>query len=201
VGPEGERPESEADGMSAILDLFRAFWRLLIWWVVIQPWEMGLRVRLGKHRKRLTPGLWFRIPHVDTVYKQSDRLRYTTMTSQTVTTRDGHTLTMSGQLGYAITDIDRLYDTLHQAENALRSMAQGAVAKYVHDHELAECNPAAVEAGAAATLGLLAFGLEYRALQLTTFCRVKTYRFIMDNHENIWEDLLDTRKSDQPGGP
>lgn len=187
--------------MNAILDLIKAFWRLLIWWVVIQPWEMGLRVRIGTHRKVLAPGLHFRIPYADAVYKQSDRLRYTTMTSQTVTTRDGHTLTMSGQLGYAITDIDKLYDTLHQAENALRSMAQGAVAKYVHGHELSECNPARVEEGAAATLGLGAFGLEYRALQLTTFCRVKTYRFIMDNHENIWDDLLDTRKSDGGGTP
>lgn len=187
--------------MNAILDLLKAFWRLLIWWVVIQPWEMGLRVRLGKHRAILTPGLWFRIPYADAVYKQSDRLRFTTMTSQTVTTRDGHTLTMSGQLGYAIIDIDRLYDTLHQAENALRSMAQGAVARYVHSHDMAECNPAAIEAGAAAILNLRSFGLEYRALQLTTFCRVKTYRFIMDNHENIWEDLLDTRRPDGGSAP
>jgi hypothetical protein len=184
--------------MNAIVDIFKSFWRLLVWWVVVQPWEMGLRVRLGKSRKLLSPGIWFRIPHADTVYKQSTRLRYTTMTPQTVTTRDGFTLTMSGQLGYSIVDIDRLYDTLHQAENALRSMAQGVIADYVHGHDLADCAPSRVAAGAAAALNLTDFGLASRTLQLTTFCRVKTYRFIMDQHENIWEDLLDTRRDDTP---
>ena len=138
--------------MSAIIDVLRSFWRLFIWWVVVQPWEQGIRVRLGKRRKRLSPGLSFRIPYVDVVYKQSVRLRYTTTTPQTVSSSDGVALTVSGQLGYLISDIDKLYDTLQQAENA----------------------------------------------QLTTFCRVKTYRFIMDNHENVWEDLLNTRVSDIP---
>lgn len=184
--------------MHSLIGIVQAFWRLFVWWVVVQPWELGLLVRLGKHRHRLTPGIWFRIPYVDLIYKQSVRLRYTTMTPQTVTTRDGHTITMSGQLGYAIVDIDRLYDTLHQAENALRAMVQGAVAEYVHTHELWECSPNKVEDGAAAALDLTPFGLEFRTFQLTTFCRVRTYRLIMDTQEQVWEDLLNTRTDDSP---
>lgn len=184
--------------MNAIIEILRSFWRLFVWWVVIQPWELGLRVRLGKHRTLLRPGLHFRIPYVDSVFKQSIRLRWTTLCSQTVTTRDGHTLTMSGQLGYEIADIDKLYDTLHQAENAIRSIAQGAVSRHVHANELSACRPQDVEAGASATMDLSQYGLTYRALQLTTFCRVKTYRIINDQHENIWDDLLDTRTDDTP---
>jgi hypothetical protein len=182
--------------MNAILEILRSFWRLLIWWVVVQPWEKGLRVRLGKKRRLLGPGLHFRIPYLDVVYKQSVRLRWTTMTSQTVTTRDSHTLTMSGQLGYEIANIETLYDSLHQAENAIRSLASGAVARYVHSHDLTECKPDIIELGAGALLDLEKYGLVYRSLQLTTFCRVKTYRLIMDHHENIWDDLLNTSSDD-----
>lgn len=184
--------------MNAIIDILKSFWRLLIWWVVVQPWELGLRVRLGKERRLLRSGVHFRIPYVDAVYKQSVRLRWATMTPQTVTTRDGHTLTMSGQLGYRIVDIDRLYDTLHQAENAIRSIAQGAIAEYVHRHDFSECSPEHVSDGAAQTLSLARFGLAADRLQLTTFCRVKTYRMIMDHHENIWDDLLNTTMDDSP---
>jgi hypothetical protein len=184
--------------VTSIVELLRSFWRLFIWWVVIQPWEEGIRVRLGKHRKRLHPGVSFRMPYLDAVYKQSNRLRWTTMTPQTVTTRDGHTLTVSGQLGYRITNIDTLYDRLHQAENGVRSIAQGAIAEYIHTHELNECRPHDVSNGALATLNLGHYGMEADRIQLTTFCRVKTYRLIMDHHENVWEDLLNTSRDDAP---
>lgn len=184
--------------MSAIIDLLRSFWRLFIWWFVVQPWESAIRVRLGKTRKRVGPGLHFRIPYADVVYRQSTRLRYATTMPQTVSTKDGFALTISGQLGYKIIDLDKLYDTVQQGENAVRAIAQGAIAGYVFEHDLAECSPVDVERGVASKLGLAEYGLEYAALQLTTFCRVKTYRLIMDNHENAWEDLLNTRTHDVP---
>ena len=185
--------------MTAIIDLLKSFWRLFIWWVVVMPWELAIRVRLGKRRQRLEPGLRFRVPYVDVIYKQSVRLRYATTMPQTLSTRDGFPLTISGQLGYAIVDIDKLYDTVQQGENAIRAMAQGAIARYVFEHELSECAPARIEKGVAGMLTLSDYGLEYHALQLTTFCRVKTYRLIMDNHENAWEDLLNTRLPDSQG--
>lgn len=188
--------------MNAILDLLKSFWRLFVWWVVIQPWEEGIRVRLGKDRKRLHPGLRFRIPYIDSVYKQSNRLRWATMMPQTVTSRDGITVTVSGQLGYHITDVDKLYDTLHQAENGIRSIAQGAIAEYVFRHDYSECSPEAIARGVKDSLGLEKYGIGAERVQLTTFCRVKTYRIINDQHENIWEDLLNTTRDDQPsGGP
>lgn len=185
--------------MTAIIDLLRSFWRLFIWWVVINPWEMAIRVRLGKRRTRLGPGLSFRIPYADAIYRQSVRLRFTTLFPQTVTTRDGHTLTIAGVLGYTITNVDKLYDTLHQAEDALRAMAQGSIADYVHGHRFEDCSPGDVERGAGKSLALDSYGLGFDTLRLTTFARVKTYRFIMDNHQSSWEDLLNTRLPDALG--
>ena len=182
--------------MNWFLEILRSFWRLFVWWVVILPWEEGIRVRLGKKRVRLHPGLRFRIPYLDTVYKQSNRLRWAVMMPQTVTTRDGHTLTVSGQLGYRITNIDTLYDTLHQAENGVRAVAQGAIADYIHGHELRECAPDAVAAGALGKLSLDSYGLAAERVQLTTYCRVKTYRFITDQHEGWSQDYLDTMRDD-----
>lgn len=115
---------------------------------------------------------------------------------QTNTTRDGHTITLAGQIGYRITDIDLLYDTLHQGENGVRSMAIGAIATYIHTHELHECAPIDVAEGASKALDLSKFGLLADRIQLTTFCRVKTYRLIQDSHENVWEDLLNTSHDD-----
>lgn len=184
--------------INGLVDLFKALWRLLLWWVVILPWEEGIRVRAGKKRKRLRPGLRFRIPYVDAVYKQSNRLRWCSFPIQTVTSSDGFTLTISGQLGYRIANIDLLYDTLHQAESGVRSMTQGAIAEYVYTHSAEECTPMKVASGAGAMLQLQKYGLEVERLQLTTFCRVRTHRFIMDREEGIYEDALNTMRDDTP---
>lgn len=187
--------------MTAIIDLLRSFWRLFIWWVVVNPWERAIRVRLGKHRTLLEPGLSFRIPYADQIFRQSVRLRFTTLYPQTVTTRDGQTLTIAGVLSYTITNVDRLYDTLQQAEEALRAMAQGAIADYVHGHRFEDCSPKDVERGSGKNLSLDDYGLGFDSLRLTTFARVKSYRFIMDSHQSTWEDLLNTRLPDTLGAP
>lgn len=184
--------------MSAIVNILRSFWRLFIWWVVIEPWELAIRVRLGRHRTRLSPGLSFRIPYIDHVYKQSVRLRFTTLPPQTVTSEDGHTLTMAGFLGYTIIDVDRLYDTLQQADGALSAVAQNEIAHFVQEHPLAECSPHDIEREASRGMALDKYGIGFDSLRLTTFARVKTHRLIMDSHIGVWDDLLNTRTHDMP---
>ena len=44
-------------------------------WVIVQPWETGLRVRAGKKVKNLSKGMYFRLPYFDSVYIQESRLR------------------------------------------------------------------------------------------------------------------------------
>lgn len=188
-----------------LAEILRSFWRLFIWWVVIQPWEQGLAVRSlpfrKQKRRRLTPGMKFRIPYVDAVFKQSTRLRFTTLRPQTLTTTDGHTITMSGVLGYSIRDIDRLYDTLHQAEDSLRSRAQSLAARYVVQHVLADCVATKVETAVERELQLEQYGLTLDSVRYTTWARPRVYRLIMDNQENIWEDALNTIHDDQGKKP
>src|SRR6267154_2769131 len=99
--PAGER----GGRVSAFIDLLLKFWALLIWWVVVEPWEKALRVRLGKRVVEFGPGIHFRFPYIDVIYRNSTRLHFTSLDPQTVTSQDGKTITFAGVFGYVIEDL------------------------------------------------------------------------------------------------
>jgi len=154
--------------------------KLLKWWVVVTPWEQAIRVKFGKHTALLGPGIHLKVPLVHTVFKQSVRLRSTALAVQTLSTRDGHTLTVDGILNYSIVDIRKLYNSLHHAEDTLRSFGMAAISQFVQTHDAAECTPERVAAGASAGLDLTKYGLACTGVLITGFAYVKTYRLIMD---------------------
>lgn len=88
--------------MNQIKEFLQWIFDAMKFWVIIQPWESALRVRLGKGVKKLSGGIYFRIPYLDSVYVQENRLRVCSMSMQTLTSKDAHTITIEGSVGYVI---------------------------------------------------------------------------------------------------
>jgi len=99
--------------MGSIKEILDYISKAFTWWIAVQPWEQGLRIRMGKHEKLLKPGLHFRIPVIDKVYVQTDRLRMVNIPVQTLTTKDAKTVTITTAFSYSICDISKLYHTLY----------------------------------------------------------------------------------------
>jgi len=181
----------------AIAALWRTgTWQLFMWWFVVLPWERALRVRLGKSVIEFGPGLHFRMPYVHIIYNQSVRLRFSALQLQTVSTRDGHTISYAGVFGYCISDLRKLYDTMQHPESTIASIVQSAIANYIFTHELSECAPEVVEAESAKAISLAQYGLSCSTLRITTFARVRTYRLMMDKFEAHYEGELHTQYGD-----
>lgn len=164
--------------MNSVRELLNQLLNLFRWWVIVVPWEQGVRVRLGKHVTVLRAGAHFRVPVLDKVYKQSVRRRFSITGVQTLTTSDGQALTISGELGYAISDILRLYDTLHHAEDSIESEVRALVADFVAGQTLSECRPAALMEAVNTALDLSKYGLTSSYWYVSTFAAVKTYRLL-----------------------
>lgn len=179
--------------IQTILELIQRCFELFIWWTIIMPWEQGIRIRLGKTRKKLGPGIHFRIPYADVIVKQPVRRCYTNFGPISVTTSDGQTLTLSGALGYVIRDLDRLYDRLQHAEDGIHAITTGAVTEFVANHTLSECSPLQIVEGARRLLHLRRFGLSVAQLTLTSYAKVRVIRLITDaDSSSKWGNSLDT---------
>lgn len=157
-------------------------------WVIVQPWEKGIRVRNGKHIKKLEKGLHFKIPYFDSVYVQECRLRISQIPVQTLTSKDLKTITLDSSFGYSIVNIQKLYDTLYHPETTIRNKIQGLISTFIQGRSLSEINICDIEVNVLNELNNTEYGLKFEYYKITNFAVVRTFRLIQDkqwSHEGI----------------
>lgn len=172
--------------MGQIKDLLEYIFNFVKIWIIVQPWQQGIRVRKGKTVKILNAGIFFRIPYLDSVYIQETRLRMVQMNMQTLTTKDGNTVTINSSLGYSINNIAKLYETLYHPEGTIVSLASSSVADYVYKNILKDITPSEIEIQVLQKLNADDYGLTFQHFKITNFAAVRTYRIIQDNQ--TWVD-------------
>ena len=166
--------------MTPIKELLEYLLKIFRWWVSVLPWERGLRIRLGKNVKLLVPGFHFRFPFIDTVYIQTVRLRTVTIPPQTITTKDGQTLTITLVVGYSIEDIEKLFNSVHQPEATICNICSGEASDYVSQNNT--CSPRILQEELLKKVVGLDYGIKFEYLKVTGYAIVKTFRLIQDNN-------------------
>lgn len=120
--------------MNELLQALSRFFSSWKCWVVVAPWEIGVRVRLGHISKGLQPGPHFRIPLLDQITLVNTRLRISGAPSVTIAASgpaaraNGKVRTITPAMGYRITDPNRAMLRYSHPENAVLSMAQAEIA-------------------------------------------------------------------------
>ena len=187
--------------MSWLQQIIESVGQLLRWWFVVLPWEQAIRIRLGKHILLVNGGLHFQVPFIDRVYIQNIRRRIAPIHIQTITTQDGKTVTLAGSLSYKITDIEKLYRTLHQAEHTIMQSVQGIVSDFVIRNDLVDCAPKQIAENVTDQLDLEKYGLGETEFFLTDFAVVRTYRILQDGLSRYAGDELMTTQAMTAGAP
>ena len=167
--------------MSIFREIFNMIIRMFTWLVVIAPWEQAVRVRLGKYVVVLKAGIHLRIPFFDRIYRQSIRRRITLIGMQTLTTKDGVAVTVSGAVGFEIVDLLKLYQTLHDADDTIAFETLGMISDFIISHDLDECRAEDVKASVENKMNLEDYGLGKQEFFLTGFAVVKTFRLLQGN--------------------
>lgn len=155
-------------------------YKIFQWWFLVMPWEQAIHVRRGKNVKLREKGLYFRIPFIDSVYVQTTRMRMIETSMQTLTAKDGNTLTLKSAVGYTITDIMKLYYTLYHPEMTLTSMIMGYIADYIRENTLENISPNNIQNHVIEKIPVSDYGLTGLSIKITTFAIVKTFRLIQD---------------------
>lgn len=174
--------------MDALWSLLRALLDSLRVFGTVDPWELGLCVRLGRSVTTRSPGFYWFWPLVDHFYKQNARLRTLNLPVQTLTTHDGRTLTLSAAVSYAIADLLKLFDKLklEEVEDTLGNLVMSEIGAWVQAHDAFDVTPAALSHAVSRAMRFRSLGLSDASVMLTDFAFVRTYRLITDSK---WVDL------------
>ena len=166
--------------MNQVKDFLEYIFNAIKIWVILQPWEEGVRVRIGKYKKKLKGGIYFRIPYFDSIYIQEVRVRICSMPIQTVSTKDGKTITLNGAIKYYIYDVEKLYESLFQPETTILNLAMSYVAEYVSERNLTEITIKDIKEEIHKKLTTHEYGIEFLHFDIISFAVVRTYRLIQD---------------------
>ena len=168
--------------MNIIDGIFNWITKLFQWWVIVMPWEKGIRIRLGKRWTLLSEGIYLKLPIIDRIYVQSTANRVIAGPVQTLTTLDGKTLTISVTIGYCIEDVQKLYQKVFHTELTITNMVLGQVSEFISTKTIYECNPKSIELFISEAIKMSDLGIGNVHAKITGYALVKTYRLISDGH-------------------
>lgn len=174
------------DTIQYILEFFR-------FWIILEPWEKGLRIRLGKNITLLEKGIHFRLPVFDSIYIQNTRVRLSKMAPQTVSTKDGSTVTLIPALEYKTTDVFKLYNNVQLPEMTVESVVKSEIAKLLNDTPIKDLSIKNIELKALESLASYDYGLEFISVRIVGYAVVQTFRLIQDQEWSV-EGLNTTYK-------
>lgn len=150
-------------------------------WQVVLPWERAVRVRFGKNPVLLESGFHLRIPFFDEVRVANTRLRIGCVPAQTITTRDGRTVTVDVTVAFRITDPLAAMLRLQKPEDSCAGFAQIAVLRHVRSRAYAEIQIAELEEAVAQEVAALAGpGVEFEYVRVVEWALIRTIRLIQD---------------------
>ena len=117
------------------MDIFTGAWNIIkeiISWVqivtVIDPWEEGVQVRLGKVKRTLKPGWWFiRAFDIDDVFTLNVKPSSMELDEQALTTGDQQDIVVKGVLMWSIFDIRKAICDVEDVADTLGDIALGIV--------------------------------------------------------------------------
>lgn len=159
-----------------LIDILRG----IQFWVIILPWERGVRVRWAKHKTVLDPGVYWKIPWVDRVWPINSRLRFTSFPAQTITTRDGKTMTVGGVIGFRITDPVAAMMTFQQPEYSCAALVQASVANYISGRDAVELDKQELESEAVQQLKEATDGITFEFVTVSDWANVRAIRLMQE---------------------
>jgi len=105
-----------------IFDFIADAWEWLIPWVIIDQYEQGVVLRLGKFKRVVNPGLSFIFPFGIEEVKYETVVRQTSyLDPQSLTTKDGKSVTLAGIIIYKIIDIRKFLLDIDDGEDDMNN--------------------------------------------------------------------------------
>lgn len=171
-----------------LIDLIIQFIKLFQFWTVIQPWQAGLRLRMGKFNKVLTPGPHWMLPfNIDAI--QSDAVVIETMRlkPQSLTTKDGKSIVISSVVTFDIEDIRKFVLEVEGRNTIIEDSGYGATSTFVREHtweELSAMKDIGNELGKVVRRLCKRYGVNVITVQLVDFTQCRSIRLMTTYPQN-----------------
>lgn len=150
---------------------------------IVNQWEQGVYLRVGKFRKIVKPGIEFKIPFFDKIWVHEVITQTIQLHPQTLTTADEKGVVLKSIIRYHINDVQKFLLNVIHASDVLVDTTQGVIRDIVEVTEwndLVDVNEIITNKVSELVTD---WGITIEKITLTDLGIVKTYRIMSDTKE------------------
>jgi len=168
--------------ISQIIELLKSLGVSAAFGVVIDPWQAGVILRLGKFNRKLDVGFHWKIPFFETAIVQNTATTTTVLSAQSITAPDGIVYTVEGVVKWSVSDIRPFSCDIWDGENVIIDSAKSAMADIISNNGAKDIgNQVAIKA----RNSLRKYGIAVDTVTITTLAPVRCFRIISDNAKQM----------------
>jgi regulator of protease activity HflC (stomatin/prohibitin superfamily) len=164
--------------ISQILDIIKTLGTSLAFWVVIDPWQAGVILRLGKFSRKLDTGFHLKIPFMETAIVQNTATTTTSLSAQSIAAPDGIVYTVEGVVKWSVSDVKPYACDIWDSENVIIDSAKSAMAEVISKHGAKDIGN---QVATKSRIALRKYGIAVDTVTITTLAPIKCFRLITDN--------------------
>lgn len=163
-----------------LIDLILQAGERIMPFAIVNAWEKGVVLRLGKFHRSVGPGLAWKIPFAEDVIQHTAVTTTMRLAPQTLTTKDGKAVVVAAVVKYNVHDVEKYSTQVWDQHDALADVTMGEIRVAVRDHTfeelLAEVPEKAIATAVRRKIGK--YGIELEAVTFTDLAAVRSFRLI-----------------------
>lgn len=167
--------------LDKLIDLLRQFGRFFKFWLIYDPWEGGVILRLGKVDRKAKPGLNWIIPGNIEMGTSTNVMVHTLMVGpQSLLTKDGQQVVITTVITCEVEDSELFITKVNGGMSALDDAATGVVSALIMEHTLAELKSMNINNELTKDVRRLAkkWGVGVSQVQLSDFATMRSVRLL-----------------------
>lgn len=146
---------------------------------IVNAWEQAVKLRCGRIRGLLKPGLHFFWPFLEEITTQEANVEVVSTPHQTCTTSDGKVVTFNLVIRYRTVDLAKQYATIHDAGETILAEVCASAGAWAPELTAEEANAElADDVWGDIQERFAEWGLELEAITLANFAVVQAIRLI-----------------------
>ena len=148
---------------------------------IIDMWEKGIVLRAGKFLRRVEPGMYFKIPFFDSVWKHMVITQSLEMPPQSITTLDDKNIVVKGIIRFKIKNIELFLTTITEPKDVLTDTTAGMIREIVEKMKWKEGKNVDKVLTEEVSKFMQNWGIDVEKVTLTDFQIANSIRLIQDN--------------------
>lgn len=175
------------------IDLCVTFIHDILPFKIVDQWEGGVHLRVGKFYKVVYPGLNWKIPFFDKIWVTPVITQTVNLSPQTLTTMDEKSVVLTTIVRYHIFNVQSFLLNVMHANDVLVDMTQGIIRDIVEATNWEDLVDLTNLVTPEVNKEVIEWGIVVEAVKFPDLGEIKTYRIISDgNSKNHGQIVLPT---------